>query len=53
MVRQRELSALTWAAAVAVVPVAALHFFGREKVFIPNTVHFAAVAGPPSPVGPP
>ncbi len=44
MVRQRELSALTWAAAVAVVPVAALHFFGREKVFIPNTVHFAAVA---------
>jgi HD-GYP domain-containing protein (c-di-GMP phosphodiesterase class II) len=32
-----------WAAASGVLPVAGLHFFGREKVYIPNTVHFGAV----------
>jgi HD-GYP domain-containing protein (c-di-GMP phosphodiesterase class II) len=42
--RDRLLPAFTWATAVAVVPVAVLHFFGREEVHIPNTVHFAAVA---------
>ena len=43
MTRERLVPALTWAAASAVVPVAAMHFFGREKVHIPNTVHFGAV----------
>jgi HD-GYP domain-containing protein (c-di-GMP phosphodiesterase class II) len=43
VVHDRLLPALTWATASAVVPVAALHFVGKEKVYIPNTVHFAAV----------
>jgi hypothetical protein len=42
--KDRIVPALAWATAVAVVPVAVMHFLGREKVFIPNTVHFAAVA---------
>ncbi len=41
--RERLPLALTWATASAVVPVAALHFLGREEVHIPNTIHFAAV----------
>ncbi len=41
--RERLLVAFTWATAAAVVPVAALHFLGREEVHIANTIHFAAV----------
>jgi HD-GYP domain-containing protein (c-di-GMP phosphodiesterase class II) len=41
--RERLLLALTWATASAIVPVAVLHFLGRDEVHIPNTIHFAAV----------
>ncbi len=44
MTSDRLLPAFTWATAAAVVPVAAMHFVGGEKVHIANAVHFGAVA---------
>jgi hypothetical protein len=41
--RQRLLSALSWAAAAAVLPVALLHFVGGTEVHISGDVHFWAV----------
>jgi len=43
MLRERLVPALMWLAAGSIVPVAVLHFFGREEAHISNTVHFAAV----------
>jgi hypothetical protein len=43
MTRDRLLPAFTWATAAAVLPVATMHFFGSEKVYIPSAVHFGAV----------
>ena len=41
--RERLLSALTWAAAGAVVPVALLHFVGKREAHLSSDVHFWAV----------
>jgi hypothetical protein len=41
--RERLLSALTWAAAGAVVPVALLHFVGKQEANLSGDVHFWAV----------
>jgi hypothetical protein len=41
--RERLLAALFWGTAAAVVPVALLHFFGREQVYLPGSVHFGVV----------
>jgi hypothetical protein len=41
--RQRLLSALSWAAAGAVVPVALLHFVGRDEAHLSGELHFWAV----------
>lgn len=42
--RGRQLSLLAFAAAVACVPAALLHFVGRDKVFLDGWIHFAGVA---------
>jgi HD-GYP domain-containing protein (c-di-GMP phosphodiesterase class II) len=42
--RERSLSVLAFAAFAACVPAAALHFFGRQSVYIGGWIHFGGVA---------
>jgi hypothetical protein len=43
-VRSRSIPLLAAAAFAAIVPVALLHFLGREKVIVDGWIHFAGVA---------
>ena len=44
LLRQRTVSLLALLAACAVLPAAAIHFFGETEVQIDGTVHFLPIA---------